>query len=136
MSSHDRVIAPVFQRTDNDCGLCCVAMLLSCSDKLVSVDELRGLADMWDAGTSAWHLVTLCRHFALDAVGVSISRLSPELLPVPSILHWDACHFVVLEQVRRDDAVIVDPSFGHRAIPWDRFWPACGGVAIMVAVPE
>ena len=49
---------------------------------------------------------------------------------VPAILHWRFSHFVVLEQMTRDGAVIVDPAMGRRDIDRDELGESFTGVAL------
>jgi ABC-type bacteriocin/lantibiotic exporter with double-glycine peptidase domain len=52
-------------------------------------------------------------------------------MPPGSILHWDFNHFVVLERVKHNEVDIVDPAFGRRTIPMDRFRRHFTGVALV-----
>ncbi len=49
-------------------------------------------------------------------------------IPLPAIAHWHRNHFVVLERVRRDALVIIDPARGRQAITREEFQAAAGSL--------
>src|SRR5207237_7413986 len=81
-------------------------------------------------GTDALGILKGAEQLGLRGRGVRIDLDNVRYLPRASILHWDFKHFVVLERVRRGKVDIVDPAFGRRTIPLDRFSKHFTGVAL------
>ncbi len=102
------------QTTETDCGAACLAMALAWFGKQVELDEVRSFAFEGRDGTSARFLVEAARDLGLRARAVAVHDLDDlRHLPRASILHWGFAHFVVLDQVTRAGAVIVDPAGGR-----------------------
>src|SRR5262249_27661178 len=55
---------------------------------------------------------------------------------LPAILHWDLNHFVVLTEVKRNWAVILDPSRGRRTYSLKEFSKHFTGVALELQPSE
>jgi ABC-type bacteriocin/lantibiotic exporter with double-glycine peptidase domain len=82
-------------------------------------------------GTSALDLVRAAVRYGLDASGVKADLEDLSRLPLPAILHWGFTHFVVLERVTRNGAVIVDPALGRRAVSHVELSKQFTGVAVV-----
>jgi ATP-binding cassette subfamily B protein len=113
-----------------DCGAACLAMVLAYHGRVVTLDEARTAAGT-NRGTDALGIVRGAEQLGLRGRGVQLEIDSLQYLPPGSILHWDFNHFVVLEQVGRADVQIVDPAYGRRTIPIDRFRRHFTGVALV-----
>ena len=100
------------QTEATECGLACVSMIASFHGFDTDLPALRR---RFSPSLKGLTLVDLIRIGAtLDLAGRAV-RLEPEelhLLRLPCILHWDFKHFVVLERVRRDHVLLVDPALG------------------------
>jgi ATP-binding cassette subfamily B protein RaxB len=57
-------------------------------------------------------------------------------LRLPAILHWDLNHFVVLTEVKRQTAVILDPSLGRRSFSFSELSKHFTGVALELTPSE
>ena len=100
------------QLAGSDCGIACLAMILTWHGRFTTVRELRRDKRYGRDGVSAYRLAQLGREYGLEtrALAIEIGDLSS--LKMPVILHWNFCHFVVLESIG-PTAVIVDPSAGR-----------------------
>lgn len=102
------------QTEATECGLACMSMIASFHGYDTDLPALRR---RFSPSLKGMTLVDLIRIGAtLDLAGRAV-RLEPEelhLLRLPCILHWDFRHFVVLERVRRDHVLLVDPALGAR----------------------
>lgn len=105
------------QTEATECGLACMSMIASFHGFDTDLPALRR---RFSPSLKGLTLVDLIRiGAALDLAGRAV-RLEPEelrLLRLPCILHWDFRHFVVLERVRRDHVLLVDPALGARRMP-------------------
>jgi ATP-binding cassette subfamily B protein len=113
-----------------DCGAASLAMVLQFHGRATTLDETR-LAAGSNRGTDALSIVRAAEQLGMRARGVKLDVADLRYAPAASILHWDFNHFVVLERVRRRGVDIVDPAFGRRFVPMDRFRKHFTGVALV-----
>jgi ABC-type bacteriocin/lantibiotic exporter with double-glycine peptidase domain len=112
-----------------DCGAACLAMVSAYHGRVVSLDLARAAAGV-NRGTDALGIMRGAEQLGLRGRGVRLEISDLRFLPRGSILHWDFNHFVVLDRVKRKVVEIVDPAFGRRVIPMDRFSKHFTGVAL------
>ena len=112
-----------------DCGAACLAMVSAYHGRQVTLDLARAAAGV-NRGTDALGIMRGAEQLGLRGRGVRLEMSDLRYLPRGSILHWDFNHFVVLDRVKRTTVEIVDPAFGRRAIPIDRFSKHFTGVAL------
>ncbi len=122
--------APVhLQATAAECGLACVAMMLSVIGRWTVIRELRTLADPGRDGLSLRTLRDLLAVHGVDAVGVRTEDVAA--LPLPAILTWGEAHYVLLERVNGRHVLVVDPAHGRRRIGRAELAEHFGGVALV-----
>lgn len=112
-----------------DCGAACLAMVTAYHGRVVSLDQARAAAGV-NRGTDALGILRGGEQLGLRGRGVRLELEDLRYLPPGAILHWDFNHFVVLDRVRRKAIDIVDPAYGRRSIPIDRFSKHFTGVAL------
>lgn len=113
-----------------DCGAACLAMVSAYHGRTVSLDVARGAAGV-SQGVDAGSLVRGAEQLGLRGRGIQLDLADLHYVPRGSILHWDFNHFVVLDRVRRRAVEIVDPAYGRRTIPLERFSKHFTGVALV-----
>ena len=118
-----------------DCGAACLAMVLGYHGRAVTLDEARQAAGT-NRGTDALGIVRGAEAMGMRARGVQLEINDLHYLPPATILHWDFNHFVVLERAKRHEVDIVDPAYGRRTIPMDRFRRHFTGVALVFEPAE
>lgn len=104
------------QSEATECGLACLATIAGHHGLRVDLRELRRRFPVSLKGVT---LAQLMRHAGQLQLSTRALRCEPvELsnLQLPCVLHWSLDHFVVLERITRDGAVIVDPAAGRRWI--------------------
>ncbi len=107
----------IFQAEANECGLACLAMVVSYYGHTTDIRSIRETSKLPAFGASLKHLTR-----AAAAAGLKSRSLKLELddiprLSTPAILHWDLDHFVVLKKCSRGKVVIHDPATGIRKYP-------------------
>ncbi len=118
-----------------DCGAASLAMVLAYHGRTVTLDEARQAAGT-NRGTDAGGIMRGAEALGLRGRGVQLEIDSLHYLPPATILHWDFNHFVVLDRVGRHGVEIVDPAYGRRTIPMDRFRRHFTGVALVFEPAE
>lgn len=105
---------PVIQQTEAaECGLACLAMVAGFHGYRSNLAELRGRFNLSSQGTTLLDLMQFAEQLHLSCRPLRIELEQLPLLQLPAILHWDMNHFVVLEKVRGEQCVIVDPGRGR-----------------------
>lgn len=94
----------------NECGMSCIAMILSELGRASSLAELRSKHRCSDRGMAVEDLMAV-----LFEEGVSSSAYRLEVgemacLQLPAILHWEMDHYVVAKAVRKGAVLIADPG--------------------------
>jgi len=107
-------VDPVPQMEATECGAACLAMVLGYHGHHASLPEVRQACGVSRDGANALAILRAARRYGLEAEGVKAGLDDLAKLPRPAILHWDFAHFLVLERVTRNGAVLVDPAWGRR----------------------
>lgn len=139
MSDHSDLNLRFFRRTRlrlqyqteaAECGLACLAMVLTFHGKRTDLSALRQLWPMSMKGLTFAQLIEIA-----DGMGLSGRPLRLELddlksLQTPCVLHWGLDHFVVLGRVTPRHAEIFDPAIGKRRLPLSEVSAKFSGAAL------
>jgi ATP-binding cassette subfamily B protein RaxB len=109
-------IRVVLQAEAGECGLACLAMVLSAQGPCPDLSQLRQRFAPSLRGATLRELIDCAGRlgFASRALRLELDELAQ--LRLPCILHWDLNHFVVLKAVRRREAIVLDPAVGERRL--------------------
>lgn len=129
--SQGKKIVPVLQQAHNDCGHCCLLMVLTYLGIQSTLREINLRAPLRPDGSTAYDLVAACNDFGAYARGVDISYADADSMLCPAIVHWKGTHFVLLEAIDDNCAQLVDPRCGHLSVSWPDFMSSTTGVAIV-----
>ena len=120
------------QMEQSECGLCCLAMVLSYYKHNKSLSELRELGGGGRDGTNLLILRNIARSLGMDSEGMKVPLDKLNQIPLPCILHWGNNHFVVLEKIKKDKLYILDPAIGRRIIGQDELKDHFSGMALLL----
>lgn len=92
-----------------ECGLACITMIAGFHQLDVDLGTMRRRFGSSMSGSTLRSLITIADAIGLvpRAVKLPLDQLSN--LHVPALLHWDLNHYVVLEQIKGNKALIHDP---------------------------
>jgi ATP-binding cassette subfamily B protein RaxB len=124
---------PIILQTERaECGLACLAMVLSYFNYHTSLVELRKQHHISSNGLNLDNLVEISHdlHLSTRPLRLEVSMLKD--LQMPCILHWNMNHFVVLKEVRQKYIVVHDPANGLRKVPMEEVNKKFTGVALEV----
>jgi ABC-type bacteriocin/lantibiotic exporter with double-glycine peptidase domain len=120
----------MLQMSAAECGVACVAMVLTAYGRATSIRECREKLGVGRDGTTTLQLAKLARGYGLDVVPFSLDLDALPRLRMPAILHWNFQHYVVLERLTARGAVVVDPAVGRRMVGRDELSTGFTGVAL------
>jgi len=125
-----------------DCGPTCLQMIAKHYGKKYTLEYLRQQCFLTREGVSLLGISEAAETIGLRtmAVKVPLQKLVKQA-PLPTILHWNQQHFVVLYQIKKDIFYIADPAHGLIKLTQSDFlksWSTDGqnGIALLVEPTE
>jgi len=120
----------VLQTEMAECGLACLAMVAGFHGYKTDLNTLRRLYPISLRGTTLHGLMQTAdkMDFACRPLRLELEQL--DQLRLPTILHWDMNHFVVLKSVSKKSIVIHDPAQGVRTVSLGEVSKHFTGVAL------
>lgn len=122
---------PVVLQTEmTECGLACLAMVARFHGHDVDLNSLRAKYLLSMRGTSLKQIIKIAGELSLSPRALRVDLDQLHKLATPAILHWDLNHFVVLERVKGDQLIIIDPGIGRRTLRLSQVSDHFTGVAL------
>jgi ATP-binding cassette, subfamily B, bacterial CvaB/MchF/RaxB len=106
----------VLQTEAAECGLACLAMIAGRYGHRVDLPALRQRYNVSLRGSTLRDLVRIATDMRLATRALRAEATHLQRLRLPSILHWDHNHFVVLVEVGARRAIVLDPAVGRRRV--------------------
>lgn len=128
---------PVIQQNEAaECGLACLAMISSYHGHRIDLNTLRRRYPVSLKGVTVRALIQVASqmNFACRPLRFELDHL--RRLRMPTIVHWDMNHFVVLKSVTRRGIVVHDPASGKRFFPLGEASKHLSGVALELSPSE
>lgn len=125
-----RKLPMILQSESTECGLACLAMVSSYHGARVDLATLRRSYPVSQKGVTLSTLMDIATRMELSARPVRIEVSQLKDLRLPSIIHWEMRHFVVLRGVRKTRVIIHDPAVGERSVSIQEFSRCFSGVAL------
>lgn len=130
-----RKVTPYLQVTQTECGLCVARSMLSFHGREVTLTTIRTAMEPGRDGLSLAQIGQVLGTFGLEA---KVYRVKDprglDAIEGPFIAYWKGYHFVIVERIRHDWAVIVDPMVGRITITREQLLEDFAGYA-MTASP-
>jgi ABC-type bacteriocin/lantibiotic exporter with double-glycine peptidase domain len=105
------------QGRSNDCGVAALKMVLDRHGITNKVIDLEKGLNLTKEGASMLMLQTVAAKRGLKGRGVRLKESELLTMPLPAILFFQPKHFVVLQEVRSADEVVIgDPAWGTRIL--------------------
>jgi ATP-binding cassette subfamily B protein len=111
---HQRRVRPSAQMSKVECGLTCLAMILTYYGRKTSVSELRTRFGIGRDGTSALGIVKVARSMGMRVRPLSLQHTQLRGKLLPAIVHWEFNHFLIVERWSPKWVTVVDPAGGQR----------------------
>lgn len=123
-------VPEIAQQSAIECGLACLAMILTYHGREISIGELRAQSGLGRDGLSALSIVKIARNHNMRVRAISLQQSDLRNVPLPAIIHWEFNHFVVVERWTQSEVDIVDPAQGRRHLSYQEFDKSFTGVVI------
>ena len=120
----------ILQTEAAECGLACLAMVAGQLGQRWTLAELRQRFSVSLKGLTMADLVRMGMQLGLNARALRAEPRHLAQLQTPCILHWDFNHFVVLHEVRGNEALILDPAQGERRLSLEQLSQHFTGVVL------
>jgi len=128
---------PVIRQTEAaECGVACLAMISSYHGHRIDLNTLRRRHPVSLRGVTLRAMIQVASQmgFACRPLRFELGHLRQ--LHLPTIVHWDMNHFVVLKSVTGQGIVIHDPASGERFFPITEASKHLTGVALELSPSE
>ncbi len=124
----------VLQMEAAECGAACLTMMLSTYGREITLEEARERCGTSRDGVDAGSIARAATSYNMKVKAVSLEPETLGSVPLPAIMHWNFDHFVVLEAVKGNKAVILDPATGRRTVSAEELDRSMTGL-ILAMVP-
>lgn len=106
----------------SECGLACVTMILNYYKDSATLNQLRDIYGVPKGGNTLLNLKEILEERGIETKAIRV--LEYDILldqKEPVICFWENRHYVVLEKLTEESAIILDPAFGKKKIPFAEF---------------
>jgi len=106
---------PIIRQTEAaECGLACLAMISSYYGHRIDLNTLRRRHPVSLKGVTLRAMIQVASQMQFACRPLRFELAHVRQLRLPTIVHWDMNHFVVLKSVARRGITIHDPNLGER----------------------
>ncbi len=127
-----RRVPVLIQLTEVECGAACLAMLLSYYGRPTTVAEVRERCGVGRDGLSALDIVKAARGYGMRVRAVSLQENDFRSVTLPTIIHWQFNHYLIVERWAPQQVDLVDPAIGRRRVTGKEFDQSFTGVVVML----
>lgn len=128
----------VYQMEATECGAASLSMIFAYFGKFLPLEQMRIETGVSRDGCNAGNMMRAAKRFGLDCKGYRKEPEAVRELEMPCIIHWNFCHFVVLEgfkstgigSTRKEYVYINDPAVGRRKLTLEEFDEGFTGVIL------
>ncbi|SHN12210.1 peptidase domain-containing ABC transporter [Flavobacterium xinjiangense] len=117
---------PYYHQSDKkDCGPTCLKIIAKYYGKIVNIQALRNYSETIRDGSKLVLISDAAEKIGFRTLGVKLNLAKLDEVPLPSILHWNKNHYVVLYKIKKDRYFISDPAFGlieYTPVEFLKFW--------------
>ena len=105
---------PFYKQPDEmDCGATCIRMIAKYYGRNISLSKLRHLTETTREGASLKNIANAVEKIGFRTLGIKVTFKKFEKdAPLPSIIHWNQEHFVVIYKIKKGIVFIADPAHG------------------------
>lgn len=113
-----------------ECGAASLGMVLAYWKKWLPLEQLRVDCGVSRDGSNALNIIKAARKYGMEAKGFRMEVGRLRQVETPAIVHWEFCHFVVLDGFRGKKVYLNDPARGRVAISEEEFGRSFTGIVL------
>ena len=113
-----------------ECGAASLGMILAHWGKWLPLEQLRIDCGVSRDGSNALNLLKAARKYGMEAKGFRMDINKLRTVETPVIIHWNFCHFVVLNGFRGKKASLNDPARGRIWVDEEELDRSFTGIAL------
>lgn len=113
-----------------ECGAASLEMILAHWGKWLPLEQLRIDCGVSRDGSNALNLLKAARKYGMEAKGFRMDIHKLRTVETPVIIHWNFCHFVVLNGFRGKKASLNDPARGRVWVDEEELDRSFTGIAL------
>ncbi|MBF4472440.1 peptidase domain-containing ABC transporter [Flavobacterium sp. HJJ] len=117
---------PFYKQTEfKDCGPACLKIITSFYGKTFKIQDLRDYSETTREGSNLLMLSEAAEKIGFRTLNAKLDIKKIGETPLPSILHWNKVHYVVLYKIKKDVYFISDPAIGlieYNKKDFIKFW--------------
>ena len=122
------------QSEHSECGLACATMILNYYHANTTLSHLRDIYGVPKGGNTLTNLKQILSDYGVETKAIRIIDFDIlEEQAAPIICFWENRHYVVLEKLTAQEAVILDPAMGRKKIKLDEFKESFSNIALVIA---
>ena len=127
----------VMQLEALECGAASLTMLMAYYGKWVPLEQVRYDCGVSRDGSKAKNILVAARSYGFTAKGYrcELSAIKNDM-EYPCIIHWNFCHFVVLDGFKGNYAYINDPARGEIKVTMEEFDKSFTGITLSIVPGE
>lgn len=127
----------VMQMEALECGAASLCMILAYYGRWVPLTQLRKDLGVSRDGANAMNIISAAKNYGLKAKGFryGIDSLRKKGT-FPCIIHWEFCHFLVLDGFRGNKACLNDPAGGSYEVTMEQFDESYTGICLFFEPDE
>ncbi|WNK47368.1 peptidase domain-containing ABC transporter [Pantoea agglomerans] len=118
------------QAESAECGLACIAMVLSHYGYQIDLPTLRERFPITSRGVNLKQLINISSKLETISRPLRLELEDLDKLRLPCILHWNLNHFVVLKKIKKNEAIVLDPARGEIKLTLEKISRHFTGVAL------
>ncbi|WP_117149574.1 peptidase domain-containing ABC transporter [Paraliobacillus zengyii] len=127
----------VAQVQESECGLCAIAMIMRYHGDRVSVKTLSKSAEVGRDGISLGRMKQVLGNYGYEVkLYEATASMLEKVMDQPLVLFWDNSHYVVLERIKNNTFIIVDPNIGRMKIDVDEFKSRFSKIVLWASPPD
>ena len=122
----------ILQTNQSDCLLACAAMIMETYGCKVPVYKLVEKVELSMAGSTVLQLKETLEEFGFSVNGYRLDKENLNKTKLPLIAYVNNGHFIVINKVRKNNIIGIDPAIGRIVYSNDEFGKMYSGVVIKI----